>query len=51
LHGVPSLPHTLNENHGGDNLVLFGCSVDIPQADGVIITGRQQVSVLVGVPR
>jgi len=31
-------------------LVFFGCSIDVPQADGVIITGGQQMTVQVRVP-
>ena len=31
-------------------LVLFGRSVDVPQADGMVIAGREQVAVQVRVP-
>ena len=35
---------------GVDDLVLLGRGVDVPQADGVVVAGRQQVPVQVGVP-
>ena len=33
-----------------DNLVLLGGGIDVPQADGVVVTGREEVSVEVGIP-
>jgi hypothetical protein len=36
---------------GINDLVFFGCSIDIPQADGVIVTGGQEMTVQVRVPR
>ena len=33
-----------------DDLVLFGSGVDVPQTDGVVIRGGEQVAVEVGVP-
>ena len=35
---------------GVDDLVLFGSGVDVPQTDGVVIRGGEQVAVEVGVP-
>ena len=33
-----------------NDLILFGCSIDVPQTDCVVIRGRQQVTIEVGVP-
>lgn len=33
------------------NLVFFGGGVDVPQADGVVVAGGQEVAVQVRVPR
>ena len=41
---------TCENGLGVDDLVLGG-GVDVPQADGVVVGGRQQVAVEVGVPR
>ena len=34
-----------------NDLVLLGGGVDVPEADGVVVTGREEMSVEVGVPR
>ena len=35
---------------GVDDLVLLGRGVDVPEADGVVVRGGEQVAVQVGVP-
>ena len=35
---------------GVDDLVLLGGGVDVPQADGVVVAGGEEVAVDVGVP-
>ena len=41
---------TCENSLGVDDLVLLGSGVDVPQTDGVVIGGGQQVAVQVGVP-
>ena len=35
---------------GVDDLVLLGRGVDVPEADGVVVRGGEQVAVQVGIP-
>ena len=38
-------------NWEGGYLIFFGSSIDVPQADGVIIAGRKEMPIEVRVPR
>ena len=48
---IVSSPHLTCENSLGFNdLLLLGSGVDVPETDGVVIRGGEQVAVEVGIP-